>query len=127
MTTLKLIHIAAAVLSGTGFVLRGVLHLRDSPLLSTRLVRVAPHVNDTVLLAAAIALTLQIHQYPFVHGWLTAKVIALLAYIALGLVAFRYGRTRFIRSTAFGGAVLAFVYIVAVAFTRSPLLGLLSD
>lgn len=49
--------------------------------------RIAPHLNDTLLLAAAIALAAMSAQYPFVQGWLTAKLLALLAYIALGRVA----------------------------------------
>ena len=29
---------------------------------------------DTVLLSAALMLATIVHQYPFVHGWLTVKV-----------------------------------------------------
>lgn len=124
METIKLIHVVTALLSGAGFLVRGLLMLRDSPMLATRLLRVAPHVNDTVLLAAAIVLTINIQQYPFVRGWLTAKVIALVVYIVLGMIALRRGRTRFVRAVAFAGALVAFGYIVAVAVTRSPSLGI---
>ena len=37
-----------------------------------------PHVNDTLLLLAAIGLSVVQQQYPFVHGWVTAKVLGLL-------------------------------------------------
>ena len=47
-----------------------------------------------VLLVSAIALAAITAQYPFVQPWLTAKVLALLAYILLGTVAIRRGRTR---------------------------------
>ena len=60
-------------------------------------------------------------QYPFVAGWLTAKLLALVAYIGLGLVALRLGPTRAVRAVAFIAAVTAFGYMLAVAFTRSPL------
>jgi uncharacterized membrane protein SirB2 len=60
-------------------------------------------------------------QYPFVYGWLTAKLFGLLAYIVLGAMALRRGRTREIRIRAFVLALLAYAYIVGVALTRNPL------
>jgi uncharacterized membrane protein SirB2 len=124
MDTLKLVHVTAVVLSGAGFVLRGVWMLRDSPLLQARLTRILPHVIDTVLLGSAILLALRIYQYPFVHGWLTAKVVALLAYIVLGSLALKRGRSRRVRTVSFALALAVFLYIIAVAITRSPLPGL---
>lgn len=117
----KHIHVASVVLSVAGFVARGGLMLAGSPLLDARFVRIAPHVVDTVLLASAAWLAWMLHQYPFVHGWLTAKVLGLLAYIVLGAVALRRGRTKAVRTWAFAGAVLAAAYIVAVALAKDPL------
>lgn len=88
-------------------------------MLTRRWVRVVPHAVDTVLLASAIALAVMIEQHPLVHGWLTAKVIGLIAYIVLGTLALKRGRTPAIRLTAFCGALLVFSYIVAVAITKS--------
>jgi uncharacterized membrane protein SirB2 len=53
------------------------------------------YVTDTTLLVAGILLTLIIHQYPFVNGWLTAKVLLLPCHIGLGLIALRLARSRF--------------------------------
>ena len=122
---LKTIHVACAALSITGYVLRGSLMLGDSALLHARWVRIVPHVVDTLLLASAIALALMLRQYPLAQDWLTAKVAALVAYIVVGAVGLRYGRTKKVRTIAFVGAVLIFGYIVAVALTRNPALGLL--
>lgn len=121
---LKTLHVACALLSITGYIVRGVWMLRDSPLLNTRLGRIAPHVVDTVLLASAIGLALRIQQYPFVHGWLTAKVLALVAYIVVGAIGLRYGRGKRVRTAAWLGAIALFAYIVGVAVTRSPGLGM---
>ena len=120
-TLLKYLHVSCVVLSGAGFVLRGIWILQGSPMLGRRWVRIAPHMLDTVLLASAIALTLMIGQYPLVHGWLTAKVVGLIAYIVLGTVALKRGRTPGIRLVAFCSALVAFAYIVAVAMTKSVL------
>jgi uncharacterized membrane protein SirB2 len=115
------LHVGCAALSVTGFVLRGALMLVDSPLRRAPLVRVAPHVVDTLLLVAAVALAVTLRQAPFADAWLTAKLGALLAYIGLGLVAFRFGRTRTVRAAAFAGALLAVAYLIAVALARDPL------
>ena len=109
-----------AALSIAGFVLRGSWMLADSPMLARRWVRVAPHVVDTVLLASAIALAWMLRAAPFADGWLTAKVFGLIAYIVLGTVALKRGRTRAVRATAFALALLAFAYIVSVAVTKNP-------
>ena len=120
-TLLKYLHISCVALSGAGFALRGAWMMRDSPLLARRWVRIAPHVVDTVLLASAVALALLIGQYPLADSWLTAKVLGLAAYIALGTIALKRGRTRSGRITALCGALLAFAYIIAVALTKSAL------
>ncbi len=117
----KYVHVGCVVLSLAGFAARGALMLRASPLLQARFVRVAPHIVDTLLLASALWLSWRMHQYPFVHGWLTAKVLGLLAYIVLGSIALRRGRTRAARAAAFAGAILAAGYVVAVALTKNPL------
>ena len=119
--TIKAMHIGCAILSIGGFLVRGVLRLRDSPLLGVRWMRIAPHVIDTILLASALWLAWVSGQYPFAQGWLTAKVLALVAYIALGSVALRYGRSRGDRAVAFVLALGAAAYIVSVALSRDPL------
>lgn len=121
---LKALHVACAFLSIGGFAARGALMVRGSPLLRARFVRVAPHVVDTVLLASAIALAAWSRQYPLAQPWLTAKVVALVAYILVGNVALRRGCTRAVRIAAFALALGIAFYILSVAFTRSPTLGL---
>ncbi len=81
-----------------------------------------PHAVDTVLLASAIALAAMSRQYPLVEPWLSAKVGALVLYIGAGMFAFRYGTTKRTRVIAWIMAQLVFIYIVAVALTRNPVL-----
>jgi len=116
----KQVHVLCATLSIAGFALRGVLMLRDSALLQSRIARAAPHVVDTLLLASAVVLSWQSAQYPFAQGWLTAKLLALVAYIVLGTVALKRGRTKGVRAAALALALLAAFYIVSVAVTRDP-------
>jgi uncharacterized membrane protein SirB2 len=118
---LKVLHIAFAVISVTGFAARGVLAMMRSPLLQRRWIRVVPHVNDTLLLAAGIALALSSHQYPFANDWLTAKLMALVLYIVLGAMALRPRLRPALRITSGIVAMAVFAYIVSVAITKSPL------
>jgi uncharacterized membrane protein SirB2 len=118
---LKHLHVTCVVLSISGFVVRGVWMMRESPWLQKKWVRVAPHVIDTILLVSAILLAMQIRQYPFVQGWLTAKVLALIAYIVVGAVGLKYGRTKKIRIAAWLVAIAIFVYIVLVALSHQVL------
>ena len=118
---LRHIHIACVVLSGTGFFVRGVLMLCASPVLAQRWLRVVPHVVDSVLLASAVLLAVQSGQYPVAQDWLSAKVVALLAYIGFGTMALKRARTRAGRLVYFIAALLLFAYIVGVAMTRNAL------
>lgn len=118
---LKHFHITCVILSGTGFALRGWWSITGSPRLRARLTRILPHVVDSCLLASAIGLAVMAEQYPFVHGWLTAKVLGLLTYIGLGAVALRPARPKGVRVAAFVGALATLAYIVSVALSKNPL------
>ena len=117
---IKNLHLATIVLTLALFVLRGAWMMADSPRLQARWVRIVPHVNDALLLTSGIALAVLIQQYPLVHGWLTAKFFALIAYILLGTIALKRGKTKAQRVTAWIAALLVFGYMVAVAIAHDP-------
>ncbi|MBP7574374.1 MAG: SirB2 family protein [Rhodoferax sp.] len=114
----KHLHITCAVLSGSFFLLRGVWMLLESDALQRRWVKVVPHVVDTVLLTTALTMVFWSAQYPLVQPWLTAKVLALLAYIVLGTIALKHGQTKATRTAALVAALAVFAYIVLVALSR---------
>jgi uncharacterized membrane protein SirB2 len=120
-TGLKHLHMLCAVISITGFTLRGAWMLGDSAMLQKKWVKIAPHIVDTILLATAFAMAYQISLYPFTSGWLTAKFLGLLVYIALGMIALKRGKTKSVRATAFFAAIAVFAYITVVARTKNPL------
>ena len=117
---LRNLHVGAVAVSIGLFVLRGLWMLGAPHRLRAPWVRIVPHVVDTVLLASAIALAVQTFQYPLAQSWLTAKVLGLVAYVLLGMVALRHGRTRSQRALAWISALTVFTYIVMVAVTRDP-------
>jgi uncharacterized membrane protein SirB2 len=120
--TLKMLHILAVIVSGTVFAFRGALVLagRERLAMASPL-RYGSYTIDTVLLAAAVMLSMLLMQYPFVHGWLTVKVLLLVAYVGFGIMALRGGRTRRARAGWFVAAVLTFIAIVLVARAHHPL------
>lgn len=121
---LKHLHLTTVAITITLFLFRSALMLWWPKGLHWRWVRIVPHVNDTILLLSGISLTLVIGQYPFVQSWLTAKLFALLAYILLGSIAIKRGRSRLVRIQALCAALVSLGYLVAVARTHSWSLGL---
>lgn len=122
---LKAVHVGCVATSYALFVARGVGRFTDAPWATQRWTRVAPHVVDTLLLISALAMATTLARFPAMHTFLLTKALALVTYIALGLVAFRFGRTRPVRVTAWVGAQAVFFYLVGVAITKSPTLTLL--
>ena len=117
---LKTIHTLFATLTITGFLLRGYWMMSGSKLRQHPVTRIAPHIIDLLFLITGIWLIVELNIAPMQHPWLLAKFAGLFAYIGLGMVAMRFGRTPQIRAIGFAGALLSFVYIVGVALTKSP-------
>ena len=109
------------VISGLLFLVRGAWMMMDSGRLQKKWVRVLPHVNDTLLLLTAIVLCVLTQQYPVAQSWLTVKVVALVIYIGLGVVALRTGKTKTVRTLAWLAALLVFLYTFSVARAHHPL------
>jgi uncharacterized membrane protein SirB2 len=117
---IKLVHIVCVVLSGSLFSLRGLLMFAGSAYANHPLVSSVSYAIDTTLLAAAVMLTIIIHQYPFVQPWLTVKVLLLMLYIVLGIFALRRGKTRSSRTGFFAAALVTYACIISVAILHDP-------
>ena len=118
---LKLTHVSCALLSISGFALRGYWRLSDNPLRERRLTRVLPHLVDTLLLGSAVAMLIAWNLSPLQLPWVTAKIVALLLYIGLGMVVMRFASTRGGQALAYLLALFTAGYIVSVAYTKSAL------
>lgn len=116
----KNIHTLLALLTISGFAIRGYWMITNSGKLQHRMTRVAPHILDTVFLLSGIAMLVLLSLNPLSQSWLLAKFAGLIAYILLGTVAVRRGSTRQVRLLAFVGALSAFAYVVGVALSKSP-------
>lgn len=118
---LKHMHLTFVVLSIAFFVIRFIWSQIGSSLLDKKLVKVLPHVIDTLLLLSAAALCVTLSQYPFATGWVTAKLVGVVAYIGFGLFALKLGKTKSIRWAAFAGAILSLGFTAHVAVSKQAL------
>lgn len=118
---LKTVHQTAVALSITGFFVRGLASLMGAGWVRGRLAKTLPHLVDSVLLAAALMLAWTLRITPGNAPWLLAKVLGLLLYIALGVVALRPGQPVSVRAGAWIAALGVFGWIVSVAVTKNPL------
>lgn len=92
-TITKHIHVWCVTISFALFVLRAVWHAAGSELLSRKLIRVAPHIVDTLLLLSGVILVTTLNYAQNIPHWLVAKLLIIVFYIALGFIGFKVKRS----------------------------------
>ena len=116
------VHIATVALSGGLFVVRAIAgNLFGATWTMAALVRYLSYTVDSILLTTALMLMTIVQQFPFVHVWLTVKVLLLVAYIVLGAFALKRAKTRRSRLIFSAAAIVVFAFILGVARTHNPL------
>lgn len=121
-TEIKFAHITTVLLSGSLFLVRGLLVLGGrQPCALAAPVRYTSYAIDTILLAAALMLVSILPSALFANGWLTAKLALLVPYIVLGSFALKRGRTATVRAVAFVLAVLVYALMLGIARAHHPL------
>ena len=118
---IKWVHVAAVILSGALFSIRGGAQLLGASWKMAAPLRYLSYTVDTVLLTAALMLATILHQMPFVNGWLTAKVLLLVVYIVLGSYALKRAPTRRARALCWIAALAVYVFIASIARAHHPL------
>ncbi|MCW8889297.1 MAG: SirB2 family protein [Sedimenticola sp.] len=117
---IKNLHISTVIFTVCFFSLRLIWMMNRSGLVNRGWVRKLSQFNDTLLLIAGISLALLSHQYPLVAPWLTAKLVALLVYIILGMFALKWAGSRRSRMAYGVMALICVSYMILVALTRNP-------
>ncbi|MDN5842590.1 MAG: SirB2 family protein [Alcaligenaceae bacterium] len=114
----KQLHMSAAALSIVLFIIRAAWSITGNALLQTRVVKIAPHVIDTVLLVCGVILAIMIGPE---QPWILTKILLLIVYIVVGTIAIKRGKTPRTRATAALIAVAVFAYIVGVAVNHDSM------
>lgn len=114
----KHLHMTAVGLSILLFVIRFLYGQMNPAFLQKKWVKIVPHVIDTVLLLSAIWLCVLIAQYPLVNGWVTFKVIGVLIYIFMGMLALKWAKTPPLKWAGFFGALIILALTAKVAVTK---------
>lgn len=117
---LKHLHLTFVVLALLIFFVRGVLLFINSPLLAKKLLKITPHIINTIMLVSGIVLAVSLGMKPGEHPWIMAKLIGLVVFVILGVGVFKV-RNKLLQKTLWVGALLVFAYIVSVALSKSPL------
>ena len=117
---IRFIHSGCALLSILGFAGRGYLKVSKGRIPQQFAFKVLPHIIDTVLLVSALMLVIMSGQYPFVSPWVTAKVITLFIYIAIGILLMRMEVGKAVRTVIYLLALLCGVYMISVAISKNP-------
>ena len=119
---IKWVHVAAVLVSGTIFLLRGLLvQASKQDIAMAAPVRYLSYTVDTVLLTAALMLLTMLPGALFANGWLTTKLVLLVVYVGLGTFALKRGRTPKVRAICYVAALLVYVTIIGIALAHNPL------
>lgn len=117
---LKHIHLTFVVLSLLAFFIRGIWLFMNSSMLGKKWVKILPHIISTILLVSGLVLAIHLSMSPGSQPWLMAKIIGLIAYIGLGVAAFKVPNPT-ARKLLWVSALVVFAYIVSVAISKTPL------
>lgn len=119
---LKHIHFTFIGASVALFILRFVWVMRGSAMMQQKWVRISPHVIDTLMLLSGLALIHATGFTPLNSPWLFEKMVALVAYIVLGIFTLKLERGKLFRTFAFLGALGWLFYMAKLAQTKMPIL-----
>ncbi len=114
------VHLICIVLSISGFMVRVYGAQINAQWSQSPWVRRLRDVVDTLLLLSAGCLMYWRHEYPGHTPWLTAKLAGLIVYVALGMLALRWGKSASQRRWAAVAALLTVGWMVSVALTKQP-------
>jgi uncharacterized membrane protein SirB2 len=119
--SLKIFHVAAVALSVTGFAVRALGALAGADWVRRRAARTLPHVLDSLLLLSGLALLWMLRLSPHQAPWLAAKLVGLVVYIALGVIALRPATAKGVRAVSAVLAVATVAWMVSVARSKNPM------
>jgi len=117
---LKIIHISTVVFTGSYFFIRGLALINHQQWYKEIRARKVSRYNDTTLLLSGMGMAALMEQYPFIDAWLTAKILLIVIYIILGMLALYWLQSWKQKILAGLAALLVYGYIVGIALSKNP-------
>jgi uncharacterized membrane protein SirB2 len=117
---IKWTHVHAVMCSGALFALRGGASLLGARWPRHWLPKYGSYTVDTILLTSATMLFSILPGAMFANGWLTAKLLLLVLYVTLGVLAMREKRSRAQRTVFYVAALATFVFMFGIARMHHP-------
>ena len=118
---IKAVHVLAVLLSGGLFALRGAAALAGQRWPLATPLRLLSYAIDTLLLTAALMLFTLLPGAVFANGWLAVKLVLLVGYVALGVLALRRAPTARQRALAYVAALAVYATMASIARAHHPL------
>jgi len=125
--TVKTFHLMTVVISLSLFFLRFfIYYAKSQPVKPPKLLKILPHINDSLLLCSGVALISITKFVPFTPAapWLTYKLGALLMYIVFGYLAMKPDNSLRKRIVYFCAALGSVLIILTFALNKHLALGL---
>ena len=117
---IRFVHIVTVLASGASFLIRGLAHFAGARWATAAALRYLGYSIDTVLLTTAMMLMTIVQQYPIVDAWLTVKVLLVVVYIVLGILAFWKEIAHCGQFGCWLAALAVYGYIFSVARAHDP-------
>ncbi|MCC5880917.1 MAG: SirB2 family protein [Idiomarina sp.] len=124
-TAFKHIHMTMAILSMVFLLVRFAMGMRRPQQLNQRWAKVLPHVVDALLIVSIIGMLSSVSVSLFPAGFITEKAVMFILYIVFSVLCVLSLRGRMsskLRVPTFALAVFSWLWLIHVAFSKSPLL-----
>ena len=118
----KHLHFSFIALSVLLYLFSFGAHLAQSNISSYKIVKVTPHVINTLLIVSGVFLCFIVHQYPVSSPWLTEKMVALLFYIGLAIYSLKSTRSVLFKVTLCFGALSWVIFAAKIAILKQSLM-----
>lgn len=121
----KHLHALFAVLSIVSLLLRIVIGWKDSEKLNKKPLKIIPHAIDGLFTLSIVGILIATNAHPFTSGFHTEKLVGLLVYIAISVLAVLSVKGKFPSVTKIPFSLLAvatWLWLAHVAFSKQPIL-----
>jgi len=123
---LKMLHVGFALISITALALRFWWNWRKPEVIPGLWLKIGPHINNALLIISAFALAFLLALSPHSQPWLMNKLIFLVLYVVLAILAVKPTFSLKVRAGAFISAFVIFMAMAHIAVSKMDILTLLS-